>query len=315
MSTSISQEKSERDVVVSVRDFHKTFHVGFFRRKVEAVRGISFEVHRGETFGLLGPNGAGKTSTLKNLLRLSFPTSGELRIFGVPPSRRESMKRVGYMPENPYIYQYLSAPEFLDFCARVVGMDRATRKKRVAEMIELVGLGHAGDRPVQRFSKGMLQRAGLAQALIHDPELLVLDEPMSGLDPIGRREIREILEAERARGKTIIFTSHILSDVERLCDRVVVLKHGKVHAEGSIGEFRNETLDIHVRNPGQGTRTVVSTLDALESTLHHLKASGGEILSVIPGTESLEALFTDEPVDSTPGTATSASIEAYTESE
>ena len=171
--------------VLAVEALRKTFRLGFFRKRVEAVRAVSFEVKQGETFGLLGPNGAGKTTSIKAILRLIHPDSGTIRLFGESLSLA-ARARIGYLPENPYVYQYLRAHEFLDLCGRLMGMTAARRKQRAREMIELVGLGHAVDRPIGRFSKGMMQRMGLAQALLHDPELLILDEPMSGLDPIGR---------------------------------------------------------------------------------------------------------------------------------
>ncbi len=236
--------------VLSVNDVHKTFRIGFFRKRVEAVRGVSFEVSEGETFGVLGPNGAGKTTTIKSILRLITPDRGAISVFGSPLSL-ESMRRIGYMPENPYVYQYLRPPEFLDLCGRLMGMPRALRDKRAGEMIELVGLAHAADRPIGRFSKGMTQRMGLAQALLHDPELLILDEPMSGLDPIGRKQVREIILAQRQAGKTLIFTSHVLSDVEMLCDRIAILNKGRVVARGTLDELlRREVRRVRIQLAG-----------------------------------------------------------------
>jgi ABC-2 type transport system ATP-binding protein len=238
-----------RPPVLSVRGLHKTFVLGFFRKRVEAVRGVDFEVHQGEIFGILGPNGAGKTTTIKMLLGLIFPTSGKLELFGKESPGPSEMVRLGYLPENPYVYQYLKAHEFLDLCGRLCGMDAAKRKARAEELIDRVGLRHAIDRPIGRFSKGMTQRIGLAQALLHDPELIILDEPMSGLDPIGRKEVRDLILEERQRGKTILFTSHILSDVEMLCDRVVILHQGKVTAYGALStllrpEVRRTELEL-----------------------------------------------------------------------
>ncbi len=222
--------------IVQVKDLHKTFHIGFWRKRVDAVRGISFAVERGEFFGLLGPNGAGKTTTLKTVLRLIFPTRGSVELFG-QPLERESFARIGYMPENPYVYQYLKPLEFLDLCGRLLGMSAKARKKRADELIEKVGLEHAIGRQIGRFSKGMTQRVGLAQTLLHDPELIILDEPMSGLDPVGRKQIRDLLAEQHAAGKTIVFTSHILSDVETLCDHVAIMRRGKIAARGALDEL------------------------------------------------------------------------------
>jgi ABC-2 type transport system ATP-binding protein len=242
-------EREGAEAVVEVKDVYKTFRLGFWRKKVEAVRGVSFEVRRGEIFGLLGPNGAGKTTTIKTLLRLVFPTRGEVKIFGKSPDDRDAMRRLGYLPENPYVYQYLKPLEFLDLCGRLVGMPAAERSKRGKAMLERVGLADAVDRPIGKFSKGMTQRIGLAQALLHEPELLILDEPMSGLDPIGRKEVRELIQEQRDQGKTLMFTSHILSDVEVLCDRVAIMNEGVITASGALSELlQKQTLeDLFVR--------------------------------------------------------------------
>jgi ABC-2 type transport system ATP-binding protein len=223
--------------LVRIDGLEKTFTIGFLRKKVEAVRGVSFEVRPGEIFGVLGPNGAGKTTTIKMLLGLIFPTKGTLSLFGEARPSPAVMKRLGYLPENPYVYQYLKPHEFLDLCGRLCGIPASERKKKSDAILERVGLAHAVDRPIGRFSKGMTQRIGLAQALLHDPELLILDEPMSGLDPIGRKQVRDLIVEERKRGKTILFTSHILSDVELLCDRVAIFHRGKVTAYGALSEL------------------------------------------------------------------------------
>lgn len=259
--------------VLSVEDVHKTFKIGFFRKRVEAVRGVSFQVSEGETFGILGPNGAGKTTTIKSILRLIRPDRGTISVFGKPLSL-ESMQRIGYMPENPYVYQYLRAPEFLDLCGRLMGMPRALREKRAAEMIEMVGLAHAVDRPIGRFSKGMTQRMGLAQALLHDPQLLILDEPMSGLDPIGRKQVRDIILAQRHAGKTLIFTSHVLSDVEMLCDRIAIINKGRVVARGTLDELlKREVRRVRIQLAG-APQTFKETLVARGLSLREVEASG-----------------------------------------
>jgi len=303
--------------VLSVEKLEKTFRIGFFRKRVEAVRGVDFEVRPGEIFGLLGPNGAGKTTTIKMILRLIFPTRGTIHLFGTAAGHRATMGRIGYMPENPYVYQYLRPLEFLDLCGRLAGMDGATRAKRSREMIERVHLGHAVDRPIGRFSKGMMQRIGLAQALLHDPELLILDEPLSGLDPIGRKEIRDVLLEQRSAGKTLLFTSHILSDVEMLCDRVVILDRGVVTAEGVIDELlRPEVRRVDVELEGVGDalheeldglaasshtvdQRVVYVLEgdeALPELLRRALDGGAHVAAVVPRRETLEGLFLREAV-------------------
>jgi len=307
------------DAVVRVSGLEKTFRIGFFRKKVEAVRGVDFEVRQGEIFGLLGPNGAGKTTTIKTMLRLIFPSRGEIALFGAPPGDRRSMQRIGYMPENPYVYQYLRPLEFLDLCGRLVGLSAKERRARSEAMIEKVGLGHAVDRPIGKFSKGMMQRVGLAQALLHDPELLVLDEPMSGLDPVGRKEIRDVLLEQRRRGKTLVFTSHILSDVEMLCDRVVILQRGKVTASGTMNELLRpevrlvevvlERVDAGLRARLEAVATSVEEVeqqlsvwvegdDKVGEILTLALDGGAKVQAVTPKRETLENLFLREAVPS-----------------
>lgn len=306
-----AQASPAHDAILSVTELHKTFHVGFFRKRVEAVRGVSFEVQAGETFGLLGPNGAGKTTSIKMILRLIRQDRGSIRLFGKELSI-ESMKRIGYLPENPYVYQYLRAPEFLDLCGRLLGMEARLRRKRTDEMIELVGLSHATDRPIGRFSKGMMQRVGLAQALLHDPELLILDEPMSGLDPIGRKQVRDIILGQRQRGKTLIFTSHVLSDVEMLCDRIAIINRGQVVARGTLDELlRREVRRVRIQledvtpalrhkldGRGLGLREHEKTLHitiegdrGVNPLLVELLQEGARVVEVEPERETLEDLF------------------------
>ena len=303
------------ELVLEVKGLRKTFHIGFFRKRVDAVQGTSFSVRRGEIFGLLGPNGAGKTTTIKSILRLIFPTEGEIRIFGRSADDREAAKRVGYMPENPYIYQYLKPIEFLDLCGRLVGMPKDERRARSEEMIDKVGLRHAADRPIGKFSKGMMQRIGLAQALLHDPELLVLDEPMSGLDPIGRKEVRDLLLEQRARGKTLLFTSHILSDVELLCDRVVIMQQGKITSEGQVHdllESAGRRVEIRLSGASQklkdalGSRGMivddgaghltlrVDGQKAVDEILRISSAAGARLDALVPERQSLENLFLED---------------------
>lgn len=257
----------ERETVLAVRNIEKTFRIGFMRKRVEAVRGVSFEVKKGEIFGVLGPNGAGKTTTMKMLLGLIFPTKGELSIFGSSKPSPDVMRRIGYLPENPYVYQYLKPHEFLDLCARLCGIPASERKKKADEILERVGLTHAIDRPIGRFSKGMTQRIGLAQALLHDPEVLILDEPMSGLDPIGRKQVRDLIVEEGKRGKTILFTSHILSDVEMLCDRVTIIHRGQVTAYGALKDLLKPEVRL----------TDIELADVSEACLSALEAIGAQV--------------------------------------
>jgi ABC-2 type transport system ATP-binding protein len=300
------------DLVLEVEGLRKTFHIGFFRKRVEAVRGASFSVRRGEIFGLLGPNGAGKTTTIKSILRLIFPSEGEIRIFGRPAGDRETGTRIGYMPENPYVYQYLKPLEFLDLCGRLVGMPSEERRARSEMMIDKVGLRHAVDRPIGKFSKGMMQRIGLAQALLHDPELLILDEPMSGLDPIGRKEVRDVLLEQRARGKTLLFTSHILSDVELLCDRVVIMQRGEITSEGKVHDLlgsASRRVEIRLSGASKTLRDSLASRSsivedgggyltlqaegqqAVDEILRISSAAGARLDALIPERQTLESLF------------------------
>ena len=210
-------------------------------RRVVAVKGISFEVQRGDIFGFLGPNGAGKTTTIKMLTGLIRPSGGQASVFGVPVPSARAMTRVGFLPENPYVYPYLTPSEFVELCGRLSGLSRAAVRDRTRKVLSQVGILYAADRPVRRLSKGMLQRTGLAAALVADPELLILDEPMSGLDPVGRKEVRDLIFEERSQGRTIFFSTHILSDVETLCDRVTILRRGEVVVSGKLDELlKNE---------------------------------------------------------------------------
>ncbi len=223
--------------VLEVNQLRKGFRTPLRRQKVEILRGVTFAVERGEVFGFLGPNGAGKTTTIRILMGLVAADGGAASMFGEPVPSRAARQRLGFLPESPYFYDYLYIDEMLDLTGRLFGLDRKTRKRRSEALIERVGLGHARKTALKKFSKGMLQRAGIAQALINDPELVVLDEPTSGLDPVGRREVREIIESLRDQGKTVFFSSHILADVEAVSDRIGVIVGGRIRDLGSIGEL------------------------------------------------------------------------------
>ncbi|MEP6652120.1 MAG: ABC transporter ATP-binding protein [Myxococcales bacterium] len=233
---------SRGDVVLRAEDLAKTFRLGFFRRRVEAVRGISFTVRRGEIFGFLGPNGAGKTTTLKMMMGLIFPSRGRAEVLGLPVGNRTAKRRLGYLPETPYFYEYLTPEEFLDFAGALSDVPPAERRRRADRLIARVGLEHARGRPLRKFSKGMLQRIGIAQALMGDPELVVLDEPMTGLDPIGRKDIRDLILELRAEGKTVFFSTHILPDVETTCDRVAIVVAGRLRSVGPLSVLLSARL-------------------------------------------------------------------------
>lgn len=300
------------EVILRVEGLAKTFRKPFTRKRVEAVRGIRFDVHRGEIFGFLGPNGAGKTTTIKMLTGLIAPTAGAAWLFEHPVPSPEAMRRVGFLPENPYVYPYLTPREFVTLCGDLSGVSAPALRSRVMQVLDRVGVGYAIDRPVRSLSKGMLQRVGLAAALVHDPELLLLDEPMSGLDPVGRKEVRDIIVEERKAGRTVFFSSHILSDVEVLCDRVCILRRGEVVVSGTIDDLlRNEErrsevtlVDVDAalaeavaplvagsRVLGQRLVLDVRGEAMLRDVLERALAAKARVESVVPKRETLEDVF------------------------
>jgi ABC-2 type transport system ATP-binding protein len=309
---------STSESVLEVADLHKTFFLGLLRKRVDAVRGVSFEVKRGEIFGFVGPNGAGKTTSIKMMLQLIFPTRGQVKLFGQSTFDPEARRRLGYLPENPYIYSYLRPLEFLDLCGRLTGLDRSARRQRSEALLHKLGLAHAMDRPVGKFSKGMTQRLGFCQALLHEPELIILDEPFSGLDPIGRRDIRDLLLEQKAQGKTLLLTSHVLSDVELLSERVAILRQGKLVAYGALHdllrpEVRRVELELadvgpelrqkleqaaqHVRQlDALITRVVVEGDEGVPALLRLVLEGGARVLAVTPHRETLEDLFVRKAV-------------------
>ena len=303
--------------VIEITNLTKDYEIGFFRkRKVRALDGLSLSVDGGQIFGFLGANGAGKTTTLKLLMRLIFPTTGSARILGHEIHDVSMHQRIGYLPENPYFYDYLTAREFLEYCAEIFGQRPAERKKSTADLLARVKLDEKRwDTQLRKFSKGMLQRVGLAQSLVNDPEIVFLDEPMSGLDPVGRREVRDLIAALREEGKTVFMCSHILSDIEVLCDRVAILKKGKLSQVGYLDELRRtsdgpsrmevlgtgtdvETLRQHLHEseitatPG-GLRIEITSEDEIERVLATLRKAGGKVVSIQPIKQSLEELFLD----------------------
>lgn len=277
---------------------------------------VSISVARGEIFGFLGPNGAGKTTTMKILLGLMRATSGSVELLGAPASDVNVHKQIGYLPESPYFYDYLTAEEFLVFYGRLAGLNKVELQRRVPLLLTGVGLTDAQSRPLRKFSKGMLQRIGLAQALIHDPELVILDEPMSGLDPVGRKDVRDIILSLRDQGKTVFFSTHIISDVEMICDRVGILAKGKLLAmgriedlvsrhvaqsvevvcEGLVGEKIPLIKSAAVRLLQRGDRCwmIIPGQNRLEEVLAAIRQAGGRLVSVIPHKGSLEEIFLEQ---------------------
>lgn len=223
---------------IEISGLSKDYRVGFWKkRRFRALDKLSLQVEPGEVFGFLGPNGAGKTTTLKILTGLIFPTEGEAAILGHPAGQPEALRRVGFLPENPYFYDYLTPEELLDYFARFFPFTPEERTRRRDAVLHQVGLSEARGRPLRKFSKGMLQRLGIAQAILHEPEIVLLDEPMSGLDPVGRHEVRELIQQLQAARKTVFFSTHILSDAEALCDRIAIVNHGRLVGVGQISDL------------------------------------------------------------------------------
>jgi ABC-2 type transport system ATP-binding protein len=298
--------------IVRVDGVVKDFRPGFGLRRKRVLHGISFRVCEGEIFGFVGPNGAGKTTTLKVLMGLIRATRGSASILGCDVSETSFRRHVGFLPENPYFYDFLDGREILRFYARLSGVPRAEREERVERLLEWVGLAQAADARLRTYSKGMLQRIGIAQALVHDPDVVFLDEPMSGLDPIGRKEIRDLILRLKAEGKTIFMNTHILSDVEMLCDRVAIIVKGRIRHEGPIDALQMEgdrevdvvlsgvapelarRLEEHfgasLRGHGERIEARVAEKrvgDVLKGVLD----AGGTIVSVTPHRVSLESIF------------------------
>ncbi len=312
--------------IVEIEHLTKDYEVGFWRkRKVRALDDLSLTIERGEIFGFLGANGAGKTTTLKILMRLVYPSAGRARILGHDINDVRMHRAIGYLPENPYFYDYLTAREFLDYCAELFGYSAAKRRARAMEVLARVRLDEdAWDKQLRKFSKGMLQRVGLAQAIIGDPEIIFLDEPMSGLDPVGRRETRDLIASLRTEGRTVFLCSHILSDVEVLCNRIAIMKRGRLIETGRIEELRERNagasddqsnpFEIMIAGVGAeemgrllpsldqsnlistagGARIEVANEKGIDEVLAALRRTKGRLVSIQPVRESLEELFIRE---------------------
>jgi ABC-2 type transport system ATP-binding protein len=299
------------EIIVRVEGLVKDFRPGFGLRKKRVLHGISFEVRRGESFGFIGPNGAGKTTTLKALLGLIRPSAGRVQLLGRDAGDPAARRQIGFSPESPYFYEFLTGREILTFYARLCDVEPSQVAARAEQALAQVGLAHAADARLRTYSKGMLQRIGVAQALVHDPSVLFLDEPMSGLDPVGRKEIRDLIVRLNAEGKTIFMNTHILSDVEMICDRVAIIVAGRIAYEGNLEAFHCERKEFDVTLSGlapdfadelearvgeafrgRGDRVVVRLA---EKEMHELVQSalarGARIEEVVRHREDLETLF------------------------
>ncbi len=301
---------------IEIQGLSKDYAVGFWKKRLRpALKPLNLAVKSGETFGFLGPNGAGKTTTLKLLMGIIFPTSGSAAILGQHFLDPEVKKRIGFLPEQPYFYDYLSAPELLEYYAQLSGVPRARRSQRAAQLLDRVGLGDVGKKQLRKFSKGMLQRVGIAQAIIHDPEVLFFDEPMSGLDPLGRHEVRELLQSLKDDGKTIFFSTHILSDAEALCDRVAVIHKGELRGIGVVNDLRAgiaEKAEViwegahalsgvadslaESHTTGETVRGVVRSQD-IDLLLEKLRQQRARLISVTPLQGTLEDYFLSRTAD------------------
>jgi ABC-2 type transport system ATP-binding protein len=298
---------------ITIKDLCKEYQVGFLRKRVRVLSDLSLNVGEGEVFGYLGPNGAGKTTTLKLLMDLLRPTSGEVRILGQPAGDAWTKRQVGFLPEQPNFYEYLTGRELLSFYGQLLGLRRSDRRERIAALARELRIDAALDLPLRKYSKGMLQRIGLAQALLNDPKLVLLDEPMSGLDPIGRREVRDLLLRLKSEGRTVFFSSHIIPDVEVVCDRVGILVGGRLVARGPLDEMLEaritsievtvsrvppellEELDhLFMTRPvtkGERLLLTVKDEDALAALLPRLLEHKAVIHAIVPQRESLEEYF------------------------
>jgi ABC-2 type transport system ATP-binding protein len=271
--------------VVAVRGLTKVFKDFWGRPKARAVDNVDFEVRRGEVFGLLGPNGSGKSTTVKILLGLLYPTKGHIEVFGHSPRHVATKARIGYLPEESYLYRYLDSNETLDFFGSLFDLPNHERRRRSGQLLEMVGLDKVRRRMVGEFSKGMQRRIGLAQALINDPDLIILDEPTSGLDPIGCREVKDLILALARRGKTVILSSHLLSDVEDVCNRVVIYYGGRIHAMGTLQELLAKPDSIRITAPVLPRETLLRVLDLIR------KDAAEDKVRIDTPTQNLESYF------------------------
>jgi ABC-2 type transport system ATP-binding protein len=313
---------------IEISGFQKTYRVGFLQKKERvALKALSLAVNEGEIFGFLGPNGAGKTTTLKLLMGLIFPTAGSAKILGFDWREPQVRAQIGYLPEQPYFYEYLTAVELLDYLARLSAVPEPERRKRIPAILGRVGLSEAGRLQLRKFSKGMLQRVGIAQAILHDPKVVFLDEPTSGLDPLGRREVRDLMQSLKEEGKTVFFSTHILSDAEALCDRVAVIHKGELRGIGVTADLTaraNESTEIiwigtttvsvikalatNYYISADTTRAVIPSGKVPEA-LDAIRQQKGQLISVVPVRATLEDYFMERLSEET---TTAVSLQGQT---
>ena len=309
--SSSSADPKAGQVIVSVRGLTKIFKDFWGRPKAKAVDNVDFEVRRGEVFGLLGPNGSGKSTTVKLLLGLLYPTRGHIEVFGHSPRHVPSKAHIGYLPEESYLYRFLDSHETLDFFGNLFDLPPAKRKERNEQLLEMVGLSQVRTRVVGEFSKGMQRRIGLAQALINDPDLVILDEPTAGLDPIGCREVKDLILALARRGKTVILSSHLLADVEDVCDRVVIYYGGRIHAQGPLRELLARPDSIRITMPALERESMQKVLDLIR---HDVAADKVQIDNP---PQNLESYFLEvvrkakESLSETSGATSGSHVAAY----
>ncbi|MBC7364069.1 MAG: ABC transporter ATP-binding protein [Candidatus Aminicenantes bacterium] len=295
--------------VLELNNVKKSYKLGFIPKKKQVLKGVSFYVNEGEIFGYLGPNGAGKTTTIKCILNLIFPEAGEIKIFGEDSLRPRARQKVGFLPENPYFYDYLTGREFLVFYADLLGLHGQKKQEKINYLLKLVGMERAAELQLRKYSRGMLQRIGLAQALLNDPALVILDEPMGGLDPIGRKEFRDIIVNLKKEGKTVFLSSHILQDIEMICDRVAIILAGEIINQGYLGDLISEKVlytEITVAGvpaeefqglgeslSSRGDRVLLKVYEEsnIEKVLNLTLQKKGKIVSLVPRTETLEDIF------------------------
>lgn len=301
---------SSGEVIVELRNVRKEYPTGW-GGTILALDDVSFEVYRGEIFGLVGPNGSGKTTTLKLILGLIFPTSGEVKVFGSSPFDISVKNRIGFLPDGPYFYDFLNADELLDFYGRLFGYSKSEREERIEQLLELVGMKRFRKMPLRNYSKGMMQRIGLAQALINDPDLLLLDEPTTGIDPIGAHDIKQLMLKLREQGKTIFLCSHLLADVQMICDRVVILNLGRVIRKGTVKELLEPTavteivardvseealervrgLEVAVERKDGDVILRLSEHERVPEVIDVIRSCNGHVVSITRVTETLEDVF------------------------